>query len=402
MLLQENIEFMSPAKVGAGKNALEHLPIDLAALNAKKPLIITTKDNNAYGLIKNIINAFKTSGLVLGVYDAIDDNPDVETIKTLTGVYINKGFDSIIAVGGGAVADVAKALNIVVSGQPEDLKKSVGKDKISDPLRPFVYVPTSLGAGGEASSTAVIGDMVFSSNYLIPDLIVIDPRMLKEERLENVVNLALTALTRSAEVYADLKNDPFVCSYAHLAIECVMSSLEKVVKTQVAEEGWFSKIKNKFTGNGERIALANAAITADSVASNVADGLAERLGLEISEVCDVKSGIAMGIMLPYVLEYNVYRKGHDSEKLMLPVAGLDIYWSTPVGQRFDSAIGKIRHLQNELYSISNAMVPRTLEDMHLSKDMLVQIAEKVAGDDYDKDVCLMILENAYEGKPVTP
>lgn len=402
MLLHENIEFMCPVKVGSGKNALEHLPTDLAASNAKKPLIITTKNINAEGLIKNIVNAFKTSGLVLGVYDAINDNPGIETIKTLTDIYRDKGFDSIIAVGGGKVADVAKILNIVVSGSPEDLKKSVGVDNIAEPLRPFVYVPTSLGAGGEVSGDAVLGDMSFSSKYLMPDIVTIDPRMLKEEKHENVVNLALAALTKSSEVYANPANDLFISSYAHLAIECVMANLEEVVKNSVVEKGWFGKIKNEFTDKKGRIALATASITADSVYANSSKGLAQRLGLEISASCDVKPGIAMGIMLPYVLEYNVYRQGQNSEKLMLPVAGLDVYARTPVGQRFDSAIGKIRHLQNELYAISSAVIPRTLGDVNLPKDNLVKIAEKMAGDDYDKDSCLMILEHAYEGKPVTP
>lgn len=402
MLLQENIEFMCPVKIGSGKNALEHLPIDLAASNAKKPLIITTKNHNAEGLIKNIVNAFKTSGLVLGVYDAIDDSPGLETIKKLTDIYMDKGFDSIIAVGGGKVADVAKVLNIVVSGSPEDLKKSVGVDNIADPLRPFVYVPTSLGLGGEVSGDAAIGDMEFSSKYLMPCIVTIDPRMLKEEKLENVVNLALAALTKASEVYADQASDPFVSAYAHLAIDFVMSNLETVVKNSVAENGWFGKIKNEFTDKKGRIALANASISADSVYANASKGLAQKLGQEISETCDVKPGIAMGIMLPYVLEYNVYRKGQNSEKFMLPVAGLDIYTRTPIGQRFDSAIGKIRHLQNELYAISSALIPRTLEDINLSKDILKAIAEKTAGDDYDKDACMMILEHAYEGKPVTP
>ena len=404
MLLQENIEFMCPVKIGAGNKALEHLPVDLAALDAKKPLIITTKEINASGLIKNIVNAFKTSGLVLGVYDAVDSNSGLETVKTLTGIYQDKGFDAIMVVGGGKAADVGKALNIVVSGRPEDLKQAVGVDKISEPLRPLIYVPTSFGLGKEASGDALIGDMAFSSKYLMPDIVVIDSRMLKEEKLSAVVNLAMASLTKSLEVYASPLSDPFASTYAHVAINFIMSSLEGVVKNAIAEKGWFGKITNELKDKDGRIALANASIAADCVYSNTKMGLAQKIGLAVSECCDVMPGIAMGIMLPYVLEYNAHRKGCNSEKVMLPVAGLDIYCSTPQGQRFDSAVGKIRHLQNELYSISSATVPRTLQDTGLTKDMLGQIADKMAGDasDYDKDACMMILEHAYDGKPVIP
>ncbi len=401
MLLQDNIEFMCPVKIGAGNKALEHLPVDLAALDAKKPLILTTKEINAGGLIKNIANAFKTSGLVLGVYDAIDINSGIDTVKILTGIYHDKGFDAIMVVGGGKTADIGKALNIVVSGRPEDLKKAVGVNQISESLRPFIYVPTSYGIGKEASCEAVVGDMFFSSKYLMPDIVVIDPRMLKEEKLSTVVNLSMAALTRSLEVYANPLSDPFVSSYAHVAINFIMSSLEGVTNA-IADNGWFGKISNELKDRQGRISIANAAIAADCVYSNTTIGLAQKTGLEISEQCNVMPGIAMGIMLPYVLEFNAHRKGHNSEKVMLPVAGLDIYCSTPEGQRFDSAVGKIRHLQNELYSVSSAAIPRTLQDTGLTKDMLGQIAEKMAGDDYDKDACLMILEHAYHGKPVIP
>ncbi len=402
MLLQDNIEFMCPVKIGAGNKALEHLPVDLAALDAKKPLIITTKEINAGGLIKNIVNAFKTSGLVLGVYDAIDANSGLDTVKTLTGIYEDKGVDAIMVVGGGKAADIGKALNIVVSGRPEDLKMAVGTDKISEPLRPFVYVPTSFGIGKEASGDAVVGDMVFSSKNLMPDLVVIDPRMLKEEKLATVVNYSMAALTRSLEVYANPLSDPFAGAYAHVAINFIMSSLEGVIRNAIVEKSWFGKITHELKDKNGRIAIANASIAADCVYSNELMGLAQKMGLAVSESCDVMPGIAMGIMLPYVLEYNVHRKGHNSEKIMFPVAGLDIYCSTPSGQRFDSAVGKIRHLQNEFYSVSSASVPRTLQDTGIPKGMLVQIAENMAGDDYDKDACLMILEHAYDGKPVIP
>jgi alcohol dehydrogenase len=110
----------------------------------------------------------------------------------------------------------------------------------------------------------------------------------------------------------------------------------------------------------------------------------------------------MGIILPYSLEYKVYRKDHELENYMLPVAGLDIYCNTPPGQRFDSAIGKIRYLTNELYSITATEIPRTLEDAGLSESDLSEIAKEVSCEEFHEATCFFILEHAFEGKPVTP
>ncbi len=265
-----------------------------------------------------------------------------------------------------------------------------------------MYIPTSFAVGNEAASDATLGDMKFSSKYLMPDSVVIDPRMLKEEKLSSVVNMAMAALTRSLEVYSNPLTDPFASSYAHVSIRLIMDNLYDVVKNAIDDKGWFGTLSKEFLAKKGRVALVNASVAADCVYSNATTGPAQILGREICRQCKAQPGIVMGIILPYVLEYNAHRKGHNSEKIMLPVAGLDIYCSTPSGQRFDSAIGKIRHLQNELYSLSSAIVPRTLQDTGLSKDALTGIAEAAAGDDYDKEACEAILAHAYEGKPVIP
>ncbi len=110
----------------------------------------------------------------------------------------------------------------------------------------------------------------------------------------------------------------------------------------------------------------------------------------------------MGILIQYILEYKSNRKNINLEKLFLPLAGIDLYSSTPEGQRFDSAVGMIRFLQNELYNITSTRIPRTLEDVKIPREKFQEIAEKVADDEYDVEKCLLLLEHAYEGKPVTP
>lgn len=402
MLLQENIEFMCPVKFGSGSRALEHIPMDLAAFDAVKPLIVTTKEVNATGLVKNIEKAFKTSGLVFGIYDAVDESSGVETIKKIAGICLDKGFDSIMAVGGGKVADIAKALSVVISGEPEDLKSCVGTDNINGPLKPLVYIPTSFGTGMEASCEARVDDLFFSSKYLMPDLVVIDPRMLREEKLAVVVNQSMAALVKSLELYSAPSANSFAAVYAYVSVSMIMENLRGVIKNALMEKGWFGKITSEIKDKKGRVALVNAYVTGDSVYSNVKPGLAQLAGIEISKRCDVMPGISMGIMLPYVLEYNSRRRDDDSEKIMLPIAGLDIYCSTPKGQRIDSAIGKIRHLQNELFSVTSGNIPRTLQDAGLSEDDLESVADSIAGEDYDKEVCLMILRHAWEGRPVMP
>ena len=83
MLLPENYEFSCPVKVNSGNKALEHLPFELDILNARKPLVITTKDATDRGLVNIIIDAFKGSGVTIGIFDAVPSSPDVKLIREL-------------------------------------------------------------------------------------------------------------------------------------------------------------------------------------------------------------------------------------------------------------------------------------------------------------------------------
>jgi alcohol dehydrogenase class IV len=138
------------------------------------------------------------------------------------------------------------------------------------------------------------------------------------------------------------------------------------------------------------------------VYANTTRGLASTLGEQVAEACGISKGIAMGILLPYAMEATVKVKGLDLSSVMRPMAGIESFCCTPEGQRFDYAVGQIRLLQNELFSLTAGRIPRTLEDVKISKKTMEEIAAKVGGrtDGFDKDLCLMILEHAYDGKPV--
>ena len=43
MMEPESNEFQSPVKINAGRKALAHIPVELAAMGAERPLLITTK-----------------------------------------------------------------------------------------------------------------------------------------------------------------------------------------------------------------------------------------------------------------------------------------------------------------------------------------------------------------------
>ncbi len=401
MQLPDFFEFMCPVKTGSGNQALEHLPSDLAALDARKPLILTEKKNREKGLVDHLVQAFKTWNITLGVYDGIDETANLGTIKDLYSLYLDRGFDCIIALGNGQVMNVAKILNIAVSGKPEDLIAIREGQTLRGPLKPLVYIPVVSGNCTETSGDACLEDLCVSSMHLMPDIVTIDPRMLVDEDPEKVVNTALSALTYGIEAYLDPKANPFTLSYAQLTVDFIMNNLMDFIRESMVPKG---KIKNliwEFKAKKERKALVNAAAMAGYVYANTARGLASTLGFQVAETCGIPQGLAMGLLLPFAMEVATKHEGRNLGQIMLPMAGIEVFCCTPEGQRADYVVNRIRCAQNELFSLTSGRVPRTLEDVRMSGKTMEDIAEKTSARGFDKTLCLKVLEHAFEGKPVT-
>ena len=120
MNMPDLFSFQSPVKIESGRRALENIPIELARSESRKPLVLcgSQRDETA----EQFAAAFGDSGAPIVLYEGIPADPDFMTLRELWGLYRDRGCDAIIALGGGTTADAAKALNIAVSGRPEDLE----------------------------------------------------------------------------------------------------------------------------------------------------------------------------------------------------------------------------------------------------------------------------------------
>lgn len=387
MFLPDNYEFFCPVKTNSGNRALEHLPVELDALNARKPLVIAGRDAAQKGQGDILIDAFRDSGITIGIFDGMPASPDLLLIRDLFRIYRDKGCDAIIAVGGGPAMDTGKVLNIAVSGKPEDIETCTGENLIKKSLKPLVYVPTLTGTGYETSRYAFLEGRVYASPFLMPDLVVIDPRMTVPENTKTTAATALVALTQASEVYVSPVKNPLTDCYAYAAIQFIMENLVNVIRNPQDKKGCLS--------------LANAHCMAGCAFSNAAAGMAHTLGKAIGDACGVSHGLCTGILLPHVLEKCVSLSGYNVADLLLPLAGFDVYAGTAEETRAQKAVETIYALQKDLFKVSSGAIPRTLKDANVSKDILKDIAAKAAGDGssgIDADGCLTVLEQAWEDR----
>jgi alcohol dehydrogenase len=388
-------EFFCPVKVIAGHKALEHIPFELSVLNAKRPLIIADKGVVAVGLLKHVESAFAVAEVgIAAVFDDVPPDSSMQTVRAAAAAYRKENCDAIIAVGGGSVIDTAKAVNILVSEGGDDLYVYSGAHNLKRPLKPFFVVPTTAGTGSETTAAAVITDtdkgikVPFMSQFLMPNAAVLDPRMTLTLPPHITAMTAMDALTHAVESFTCLAANPISDAYATAAIRKISNNLPKVMSNPADADA--------------RLELAQASTMAGIAFSNALVGLVHSLGHSLGAVCHLPHGMCMNIFLPYVLDYNKDVNGDRIGELLLPLAGADVYATTPITQRADKAIATIRALRDALHE--QCKLPRTLKETgKVQEDQLEQIANLAINDgsiifnpkESDRAELLAILKRAW-------
>ncbi len=365
-------EFFCPVKVIAGHKALEHIPFELETLGSSRPMIITDKGVRGAGLIDHLTGAFDSTAIGAAIiFDEVPPDSSLDTVRQAAKTYRDNHCDAIVAVGGGSVIDTAKGTNILASEGGDDLKAYSGAHTLKRPLKPFFVIPTTSGTGSEATLVAVVSDtessvkLPFVSYFLMPNATILDPRMTLTLPPHITAMTAMDALTHAVEAYTCLAANPLSDAYASSAVRKVSENLMKVMD--------FPKDADA------RLELAQASTMAGIAFSNSMVGLVHSLGHALGAVCHLPHGLCMNLFLPYVLEYNRNANGEKVGELLLPLAGADIYGTTPRDQRVDKVINIIRDMRDQLYNA--CQLPRTLKETEkVSIDQLEQVA-KLALDD---------------------
>lgn len=355
----------------SGENALENLPHELKMMGAKKPIVLTDAILAKCGTLDKVQKAFKGFDIdVTETYTEIPPDSSIKVINEIAGIFKTKGCDSIIALGGGSVIDTAKGLRIVIEQGGTDIMDYMGLDSLPRKDRiAFAVIPTTSGTGSECTNVAVIANpdknvkMEFISYDLLPDFAVLDPRMTETMPPKITANTGVDALVHAIEGYTCLQKNPLSQSYAFAAIRLITTFLPKAVL-----EG----------GNHEyRLAMSNAATMAGIAFSNSMVGLVHAIGHAVGGVAHVPHGIAMSILLPHVMKFNLETLKPAYAELLLPLAGAEIYATTPKEERAQKAIEFVTAFIKQFESVG---LPTKLSDAKVTEDQFDAIAQTAIND----------------------
>lgn len=388
-------EFFAGPKLLAGDLALEQIASSLQVRNARRPMILTDATLLKIGSVRVLEKALGEGGLeVAGVYSDIPLDSSVKVVNDIAVIYRKVGADSIIALGGGSVIDTAKGVRILISQGGANLLDYVGADGIHKGVSvPLAVVPTTSGTGSEATSVAVIKDeerrvkLEFISEFITPDLAVLDKRMLETMPARITAITGLDALSHAIEAYSSLQGNPVSEVYAASALSLIAGNLEKA-------------IENPKDGDA-RLKMASAAFLAGVAFSNSMVGLVHAIGHSVGAISRVPHGEAMAILLPHCMRYNKKVNQEYYERMLPFFLGRKEYAGLGDEDGAEVLIKAIESFEKRI--ASKARVNLCLKDAGVSRADFEKICERTLRDgalivnrrDAGASDILDILESAY-------
>jgi len=127
-----------------------------------------------------------------------------------------------------------------------------------------------------------------------------------------------------------------------------------------------------------RFAMALASTMAGIAFSNSMVGAVHAIGHALGGVCHVPHAVAMTILLPHVMRYNLSHAAASYAGLLPALVGDEAALNTPADKRAEAAIEAIARLGRELHDACG--LPLTLEAAGVPKESLAQVAAVAVND----------------------
>lgn len=299
----QNMEwFRVPPKIFWGPGSLNYLRTlrgyQRAALITDKVMVTLKYAGRAQDLLQE-------AGAQVLVFDDVEPDPSVETVRRVTAFL--RGFkpDVIVALGGGSPIDAAKAAWLFYE-RPEvdfkdvavrfmDIRKRIFKIPPLSKKARFIAIPTTSGTGSEVTAYTVITDergwkFPLADYEFTPYCAIVDSDLVMTLPRSQTALTGMDALSHAIEAYVSVMASDYTDPLALQAIRLLFEYLPRAYENPNDQEA--------------REKAHNAATIAGMAFTNSGLGVCHSLSHKIGGAFHIPHGMANAIFLPHVIRYN--------------------------------------------------------------------------------------------------
>ena len=226
--------------------------------------------------------------------------PTVELARAGTAAAREHGADVVVAIGGGSVIDLGKAVAMLLGngGDPLDYLEVIGAgQKITRPSVPLLAVPTTAGTGAEVTANAVLASPAHGvkaslrSPLMIPRVALVDPGLTVSCPPPVTAASGLDALTQCLEPFVSVRANPLTDGLTREGLRRAAAGLRAAYA-----DG---------RDLGARSDMAMCSLLGGMALANAKLGAVHGLAGVIGGTADVPHGVACAALLTPVIEANV-------------------------------------------------------------------------------------------------
>jgi len=318
LALDQVWQFGIASTIKYGDGVVDEIGYEAKRLKGTKVLIATDKGVAKTGILDKVKSSLEKEGISVGVFDGVLPDPPVEVYEQCLEFAKKNRRDAIIGLGGGSSMDVGKLIATALFHGAEILDyigPPTGRGKpILGKGFPMIAVPTTSGTGSEVSPVAVITlskekmKVGVSSNYLRPDVALVDPLLTITLPPNLTASSGMDALAHAIESYTTRRYSakpkpetpdkrPVYAGGNYLTDALAVRAIELI-----------GRHLRRAVNNGDdlesRAGMALASLLAGMAFSNSGLGAIHAIAFPLSGKYGMPHGVTCALLLPHVLEFN--------------------------------------------------------------------------------------------------
>ena len=277
-----------------GPGSISRLPEFMREKGAQKVLVVTDNNLMKLGLLDKMLASLREAGFDYCIFSDIAVNPTSDDVEAGFRVYTENACQCLVAFGGGAPMDAAKAIAAKAVHPRKTVAKPQGILRVHHKIPLFFAIPTTSGTGSETTVAAVITDSAthhkasINDPSILPKYAILDPELTMGLPPFVTATTGMDALCHAVEAYTNhTYNTPLEDRLAKEAVQLIHDNLLKAY-----HDG---------SDLAARQNMQRAAFFAGRAFTRGCVGYVHATGHTLGGLYGVPHGLAMSIILPHVM-----------------------------------------------------------------------------------------------------
>ncbi|WP_204137009.1 iron-containing alcohol dehydrogenase [Halomicronema sp. CCY15110] len=304
--------YQFPTMIHFGAGARSRLLAQVKALGLQRPLVVSDRDIAQLPWFPTLIDSL--ADLPVTTFSGVWGNPVVSQVEAGLAAFKDHEADGIVAVGGGAPMDVAKAIALMAHHPGHLFDYEDGRPDarpVDQPIPPILAIPTTAGTGSEVGRSTVISDdathakKIMFDPQLLPQVVLADPELLLGLPAKITAATGMDALTHLIEAFLAKGFHPICDGIALEGLHLVAIHLKDCVTfAQRLAAGESLSEAEQAAHLTARGGMLNASMMG-AIAFQKGLGVTHSCAHALSTVCDTHHGLANAMMLPAAMRFNL-------------------------------------------------------------------------------------------------